>query len=39
MGFVRVGRVEGGARDQQGHLHDIVLLSMPLGRYYEWSKY
>jgi len=39
MGFLRVGRIEGGARDQQGHLHDIVLLAMPLGKYYEWSKY
>jgi len=39
MGFVRAGRIEGGARDQQGHLHDIVLLAMPLGKYYEWSKY
>ena len=39
MGFVRVGRIEGGARDQQGNLHDIVLLAMPLGKYYEWSKY
>lgn len=39
MGFVRVGRIEGGARDQQGHLHDIVMLAMPLGKYYEWSKY
>lgn len=39
MGFVRIGRIEGGARDQQGHLHDIVLLAMPLGKYYEWSKY
>jgi L-amino acid N-acyltransferase YncA len=39
IGFVRVGRIEGGARDQQGHLHDIVLLAMPLHKYYEWSKY
>jgi L-amino acid N-acyltransferase YncA len=39
MGFVRVGVLEGGARDQQGHLHDVVLLAMPLGKYYEWSKY
>lgn len=39
MGFVHAGRIEGGARDQQGHLHDIVLLAMPLGKYYEWSKY
>jgi putative acetyltransferase len=39
MGFVRVGQIEGGARDQEGHLHDVVLLAMPLGKYYEWSKY
>lgn len=39
MGFVRVGVLAGGARDQQGRLHDVVLLSMPLGKYYEWSKY
>jgi hypothetical protein len=39
MGFVRAGTIEGGARDVDGHLHDIVLLAMPLGKYYEWSKY
>jgi L-amino acid N-acyltransferase YncA len=39
MGFVLAGRIEGGARDQHGHLHDILLLAMPLGKYYEWSKY
>jgi L-amino acid N-acyltransferase YncA len=39
IGFVRAGRIEGGARDQQGRLHDLVTLSMPLGKYYEWSKY
>jgi L-amino acid N-acyltransferase YncA len=38
MGFVRVGRIEGGARDQQGRLHDIVLMAMPLGKYYQWAK-
>jgi L-amino acid N-acyltransferase YncA len=39
IGFVRLGRIEGGAHDQQGHLHDIVLLAMPLHKYREWSKY
>ena len=39
MGFVHAGTIAGGARDIDGHLHDIVLLAMPLGKYYEWSKY
>ncbi len=39
IGFVRLGRIEGGAHDKQGHLHDIVLLAMPLHKYREWSKY
>ena len=39
MGFVGAGTIEGGARDVSGHLHDIVVLAMPLGKYYEWSKY
>jgi L-amino acid N-acyltransferase YncA len=39
LGFIRTGTIEGGARDQQGHLHDVALMVMPLGKYYEWSKY
>jgi len=39
MGFVRIGTIEGGARDQRGHLHDVIILAMPLGKYYRWSKY
>lgn len=39
MGFVRIGAIEGGARDQRGHLHDVLILAMPLGKYYRWSKY
>jgi L-amino acid N-acyltransferase YncA len=39
LGFVRTGTIEGGARDQHGRLHDVALMVMPLGRYYEWSKY
>jgi GNAT superfamily N-acetyltransferase len=37
MGFVRIGRLEGGVRDREGHLHDVVTLAMPLGRY--WSQF
>jgi L-amino acid N-acyltransferase YncA len=39
LGFIGVGTIEGGARDQKGHLHDIALMVMPLGKWYEWSKY
>lgn len=39
MGFLRVGTIEGGARDQQGHAHDIILLTMPLGKWYQWTKF
>ena len=37
MGFVHIGRLEGGARDREGHLHDLVTLAMPLGGY--WSQF
>jgi GNAT superfamily N-acetyltransferase len=33
MGFVRVGRLEGGARDRDGHLHDLVTLAIPLAKH------
>ena len=39
LGFIHAGTIEGGARDQQEHLHDIVLLVMPLGKWYQWTKY
>lgn len=39
LGFIRVGTIDGGARDQDGHLHDIVMLAMPLGKWYQWTKY
>ncbi|MFQ5473650.1 MAG: GNAT family N-acetyltransferase [Dehalococcoidia bacterium] len=39
MGFLRVGTIEGGARDQSGHAHDIILLTMPLGKWYQWTKF
>jgi len=39
LGFIRIGTIEGGARDQQGHPHDVVLLMMPLGKWYHWTKF
>lgn len=39
MGFLRVGTIEGGARDPNGHAHDIILLTMPLGKWYQWTKF
>lgn len=39
LGFIRTGTIEGGARDREGHLHDVALMVMPLGKWYEWSKY
>lgn len=39
LGFIRTGTIEGGARDEQGRLHDVALMVMPLGKWYEWSKY
>lgn len=39
LGFLRIGAIEGAARDQQGHLHSVILLAMPLGRWYQWTKY
>jgi L-amino acid N-acyltransferase YncA len=39
LGFLRAGTIQGGAKDQQGHLHDVVIMAMPLGKWYQWSKY
>lgn len=39
LGFIRIGTMDGGARDQDGHLHDVVTLAMPLGKWYQWTKY
>ena len=39
MGFLRVGTIDAGARDQSGHPHDVILLTMPLGKWYQWTKF
>jgi L-amino acid N-acyltransferase YncA len=37
MGFIQIGRLEGGACDRDGHLHDLVTLAMPLVGY--WAQF
>jgi RimJ/RimL family protein N-acetyltransferase len=39
LGFLRVATIEGGAVDPLGHHHDVVLMAMPLGRWYQWTKF
>src|SRR3972149_5982018 len=39
LGFLRVATIEGGAVAPPGHHHDIVLMAMPLGRWYHWTKF
>ena len=39
LGFLRVATIEGGAVDPSGHHHDVVLMAMPLGRWYHWTKF
>jgi GNAT superfamily N-acetyltransferase len=39
LGFLRVATIEGGAVDTLGHHHDVVLMAMPLGRWYQWTKF
>jgi RimJ/RimL family protein N-acetyltransferase len=39
LGFLRVATIEGGAIDTLGHHHDVVLMAMPLGRWYQWTKF
>ncbi len=39
LGFLRIATIEGAARDQQGRSHDVILLAMPLGRWYQWTKF
>jgi L-amino acid N-acyltransferase YncA len=39
VGFVRVGLLPGHARDLDGRPRDIVLLEMPLGKWFDWWDY
>lgn len=39
LGFYKIATLEGMFRDQSGQEEDMVIMEMPLGRYYEWSKF
>ena len=36
VGFVRIGVLPGHAKDLDGHPRDVVLMEMPLGKWFEW---
>ncbi len=39
IGFYKLATLEGMAKDPEGRSHDLVVMVMPLGKYYEWSKF
>jgi len=39
MGFYKTATIEGMAKSREGRDEDVVIMVMPLGRYYEWSKF
>jgi GNAT superfamily N-acetyltransferase len=39
LGFVRLGRIYGGAIDPEGRLHDLIVLVMPLRRWRRSSEF
>ena len=39
LGFLRLATIEGGAIDPSGHHLDVILMAMPLGRWYQWTKF
>jgi len=36
LGFIRAATMHEMLRDQDGRPHDLVLMSLPLGKWYEW---
>lgn len=36
MGFVQVGVLHNHVKDRTGHPRDLVLMEMPLGKWFEW---
>ena len=39
VGFIKVGVLQSHAKDLDGHPRDIVLMEMPLGKWFEWWSY
>jgi GNAT superfamily N-acetyltransferase len=38
LGAVQVGCIEGLARDEHNHPHDLLFYTMPLGKWWEWAR-
>jgi L-amino acid N-acyltransferase YncA len=36
LGFLRAATIHELLRDEHGHPHDVVVMSLPLGKWYEW---
>ncbi|HEX5479955.1 MAG TPA: GNAT family N-acetyltransferase [Dehalococcoidia bacterium] len=39
LGFIRSAIVHEFLRDERGRPHDVVLLVLPLGKWYEWAQF
>jgi hypothetical protein len=39
LGFLRAATVHELLRDQHGRAHDLAIMSLPLGKWYEWWQF
>jgi L-amino acid N-acyltransferase YncA len=39
LGFLRAATIHELLRGEDGHLHDVVVMSLPLGKWYEWWQF
>lgn len=39
LGFIHAASVHEFVRDEHGHPHDLVILVLPLGKWYEWLQF
>jgi L-amino acid N-acyltransferase YncA len=39
LGFIRAATIHELLRDEQGHTHDVIVMVLPLGKWYQWYKF
>lgn len=39
LGFIKAATIHELLRDEQGHPHDLVVMVLPLGKWYQWSQF
>lgn len=39
LGFIRAATVHELVRDEQGHPHDVAVMVLPLGKWYQWWQF